>query len=285
MTCNLLPRRPTDFSDMAPEESIQERIGREAASDWMPTDHRTYFAANQNRYDEHNHPINMNPYLSKHPCREPFSRDPMPHLPHTASDSATTDRIVRRKLDFSLVRDPTSNIDNAQWVPRDDRVCGMTRKGQIASQMHRCTFTCWKYNRYPGQRQCRFEGDKWDDPVHFHENTIIHRDTDARNRVRIRVLPPRNNTHLNNTFVSPLVTAAMSQCNRDIKMVENEYGQVEYVCSYSGKAEAADDNIFIRCLQKKFAKLEASGQLNTQEQLKAVGNSLLDAIAVQSVQV
>jgi hypothetical protein len=161
----------------------------------------------------------------------------------------------------------------------------MTRRGQIASQLHRCTFTCWKYSRYPGQRQCRFEGDKWDDPVHFHDDTIVHRDTDARNRVRIRVLPPRNNTHVNNTFVSPLVTAAMSQCNRDIKMVENEYGQVEYVCSYSGKAEAPDDNIFIRCLQKKFAKLEAIGQLNTQEQLKAVGNALLDAIAVQSVQV
>ena len=245
ITCKLLNRLPNDNSDIKAHENREEVQVREADETWMP-ERGQYFEAGPN-----------------HPCRAPFSCKP-------SADDAN-----QSPLDFRL---------GPNGLPVDERVHIKLRRCQLCSQMHKCMFTCWKYNS-PGDFKCRFEGDQWGSPVHFHPKAILHEDRDRKGRVRVRVLPGRNNTRINKTYVSPLVPLALQGANHDIQLVDNAYGAAIYSCSYAAKAEAPDEVIFAACLGKKLASLLADGRLTAHERTKAVANAFVGATQVGSIQV
>lgn len=243
ITCNLLPRLPDDVSDLVAGEDVACAQRREAEPDWAP-ERNEYFSD-----------------LRTNPCRLPFSA-------YSRDISAAN---PSAELDFGL---------NADLTPRDPRVHVRKRRGSLISNIHGCTFTCWKYNKIPMDRTCRFESDKWGTPLHMHLDATIVKDRDRRNRVRVRVLPPRNNAHMNNTFVSPLIPFATNLANHDVKMVDNEHGAAEYCCSYVSKPEAPDETVFTNVLTKKFARMEVEGDFSVASEMKAVVSSLLASIEV-----
>ena len=128
----------------------------------------------------------------------------------------------------------------------DERVHFQFRQLQIAFQMHRCCETCWKYN-VDNEKVCRFKF-----PWIERENTdsvMITSERDKKNRVRINVLPPRNNGFINATLFNPLLMIAHGG-NHDIQYIENSVGAAEYVASYAAKSEEPDYNI-MKNLYKK----------------------------------
>jgi hypothetical protein len=129
------------------------------------------------------------------------------------------------RFDYGLYR------KDGLLVPRDKRVHTMQRRGQLCSQIHKCTFTCWKYNRDPYDRTCRFDADKWSTSLHMHEEVTIVKDRDRRSRVRVRALPSRNNHFVNNNFVCPSLPLGLCSGNVDIKILpDTKHGAAEYCC-------------------------------------------------------
>ena len=110
------------------------------------------------------------------------------------------------------------------------------RQLQIATQFHRCCFTCFKYC-YAHNQVCRF-GFPWVSDGCIHE-PIIRRDRDKKSRVRVTVLPERNNSYLNGTLHNPLLSIAHGG-NHDVQYIGNTVGAAEYVASYASKAEEPD---------------------------------------------
>ena len=68
-------------------------------------------------------------------------------------------------------------------------------------------------------------------------------------RVRVKAMPPRNNGHINNCPVSPLLALAHGG-NLDVQYIHSPYGAAEYCSSYCSKAEAPD----LQTLQNMFVK-------------------------------
>ena len=163
----------------------------------------------------------------------------------------------------------------------DERVHFQFRQLQIAFQMHRCCETCWKYN-VDNEKVCRFKF-----PWIERENTdsvMITSERDKKNRVRINVLPPRNNGFINATLFNPLLMIAHGG-NHDIQYIENSVGAAEYVASYAAKSEEPDYNIMKNLYTKKMNYLRESNEPVTDRlKLKAVGNAVIGSTKVGSVQ-
>jgi len=205
VSCQLLQRDVTDKCDMKPEESCKSKLEVESDPAWQ-CDRNTYFAD-----------------LNSYPCRDDFRMWPLPVWDVRWEDNTSTANVTR--YDYGLVR------QDGHLVPRDKRVHTMQRRGQLCSQIHKCTFTCFKYNRDPYDRACRFDAHLWSSSLHMHEEVTIVRDRDRRSRVRVRALPSRNNHHVNNNFVCPSIPLALSSGNVDIKILpDTQHGAAEYVC-------------------------------------------------------
>lgn len=207
-SCRLHPRQEWDTSDMQAGETPESKATVENDPEWR-CDRNTYFKD-----------------LSTHPCRPMFRMAPLRLRPCV---NMPVPPPVRR-YDYGLKR---SN-DTGLLVPRDRRIYTKHRRFQMASQVHKCTFTCWKYNNNPFDRfTCRFESHLWSSASHMHDDATILRDRDRKGRVRVRVLPPRNNHHVNNHMVCPSVAMALGCSNMDIQaIVDGQHGTAEYCCSY-----------------------------------------------------
>ena len=185
-----------------------------------------------------------------HPCREPFNSS----LNYARSiDGVFADITVHRQY----------------------------RRLQIATQFHRCCFTCFKYC-YAHNQVCRF-GFPWVTDGCIYE-PIIRRDRDKKSRVRVSVLPQRNNSYLNGTLHSPLLSIAHGG-NHDVQYIGNTVGAAEYVASYASKAEEPDKKLMANIYAKKIKYIVDSSTVVTDRQrLYAVGTAILGSSPVGAVQ-
>ena len=178
--------------------------------------------------------------------------------------------------------DSTWNFDrklNGEFA--DTRVHKQYRSLQIANQCHRCCFTCFKYCSKHDQ-VCRF-GFPWlSKDCTF--GPIILKDRDKKSRVKINVLPQRNNAHINTTLFNPLLCLALGS-NHDIQYIGNTVGAAEYVASYAAKSEAPDKKVMANIFNKKLKSLSSTVHTVTdRERLYSVGCAILSSSTVGSVQ-
>ena len=208
VSCRLLPRGVADKSDMKLRESCESKLELESDPAWQ-CERNEYFSD-----------------LHTYPCREEFRMWPLPVWDVQWEANTATTNVTR--YDYGLFR------QDGHLVPRDKRVHTLQRRSQLCSQVHKCTFTCFKYNIDPYDRTCRFDANLWPSPLHMHEEVTIVRDRDRRSRIRVRALPSRNNHHINNNFVCPSIPIALSCGNVDVKILpDTQHGAAEYVCRYA----------------------------------------------------
>ena len=165
----------------------------------------------------------------------------------------------------------------------DPIVQACSRRLQIANQIHRCCFTCFKYCPID-EKICRFCF-PWPENINSSAtDVIILKDRDKKSRVRIRLIPERNNGNVNATFVSPLINCAHGG-NSDVQFIMNSHGAAEYAAGYASKAEAPD--------QKKLQKIFVKSIVNLQERtpfvtdcqrLNAAANAVIGSTQVGAVQ-
>ena len=157
------------------------------------------------------------------------------------------------------------------------------RNWQLANQCHSCRKTCFKYDKHPdpNKRLCRFNYPF--DQLHHYNHAQIFVDRDRKSRVRMRVLPRRNNSYVNNCYVDAAL-CLFHGGNLDVQFVANDVGAGEYTCCYNTKHEAPDTDILLKLVAKKFAELDDRCALNDRERLRAVGNSLLTASQIGKCQ-
>lgn len=161
------------------------------------------------------------------------------------------------------------------------RVQNQYRSLQIANQFHRCCFTCFKYfHRH--DKVCRF-GFPWSSKDCVFGRIIV-RDRDKKSRVRVSVLPQRNNAYLSGRLFNPLITIAHGG-NHDLQYICNTVGAAEYVASYASKSEEPDKKIMTNIFNKKLAFLSnnATG-ITDRDRLYSVGCALLGSSPVGSAQ-
>jgi hypothetical protein len=160
------------------------------------------------------------------------------------------------------------------------------RRLQLAYQMHLCRDSCYKYCRRGRPKTCRYGFTKVRVPQND-QNCIIVQDRDNRSRIRVRVLPPRNNGNINNHMRNPLCFIA-SRGNQDIQYIQNTTGGAEYVSKYVSKADTAETTVFQnavnRALARAAAKLPEHETLSFRCHLQTVGNAVLAAQQVGAVQ-
>jgi hypothetical protein len=157
------------------------------------------------------------------------------------------------------------------------------RNIQIASNMHRCCFTCFKYSK---ECRCGF-------PRHHaipeynngssDQGQIIH-SRDRKGRMKTQVLPVCNNVNFNPHISSELYVVAEG-CNSDAQYVCNKRGAAEYCTSYSLKAEEPDSKALVNYVVK-FCEMKqsANDRIETKDYFKAVGNALLHASPIKTTQ-
>ena len=165
----------------------------------------------------------------------------------------------------------------------DPIVQACSRRLQIANQIHRCCFTCFKYCPID-EKICRFCFPWPENKNSSATDVIILKDRDKKSRVRIRLIPERNNGNVNATFVSPLINCAHGG-NSDVQFIMNSHGAAEYAAGYASKAEAPD--------QKKLQKIFVKSIVNLQERtpfvtdcqrLNAAANAVIGSTQVGAVQ-
>ena len=155
------------------------------------------------------------------------------------------------------------------------------RRLQIANQFHRCCFTCFKYC-HKHDKVCRF-GFPWTSMECFFGPVIV-KDRDKKSRVRVSVLPQRNNAYINGTCFAPLITIAHGG-NHDLQYIGNTVGAAEYVASYASKFEEPDKKVLTNIFNKKIAYLSNSvSNVTDRDRLYSVGCALLGSSPVGSVQ-
>ena len=190
---------------------------------------------------------------------------------------------------FSDERHPCRSSFNSDWnydrnsdgVFADTNVRAQYRSLQIASQCHRCCFTCFKYC-HKHEKICRF-GYPWVSQDCLF-GPIIVKNRDKRSRIKISVLPQRNNAYVNCTLFDPLLTIALGG-NHDIQYISNTVGAAEYVASYASKSEAPDRKILSNIFNKKLAYLSSkAAHVTDRERLYSVGCAILGSSPVGSVQ-
>lgn len=85
---------------------------------------------------------------------------------------------------------------------------------------------------------------------------IIRRDHDRKSRIRVSLLPQRNNAYLNEAFHSSLLTIAHSGYH-NIQYIGNTVGAAEYVA----KAEEPDKKLLTNIYAQKISHIVDNGSL------------------------
>jgi hypothetical protein len=190
---------------------------------------------------------------------------------------------ARKRFDAD---DTDYSVNSATGQFTDSKLHNLYRRLQLANQMHKCRNSCYKYCRSNQPKVCRYGFTM--EPVEGNDvHAVIAVDRDRRGRARTRVLPPRNNGNINNHIANPLCFVA-AKGNQDIQYIQNTTGGAEYCSKYCAKAEAVEStalqNAVNRTLAKYVASLEDHQRIPLQWQLRAVGNAIVGAQQVGSVQ-
>lgn len=190
------------------------------------------------------------------------------------------DTVDPRRLNFNPI---LNYYRNDQGYFADGFVQSLSRRLQLANQIHRCCFTCFKYCK-DADNICRFCF-PWPQNENSAANDVmIVKDRDKKHRVRLRIIPERDNAHLNPTFHSPLLICAHGG-NCDIQYIMNTHGAAEYSAGYASKAEAPDQKKLQAIFLKSIANLTESNSMVTDRQrLIAAGKSVVGSTHVGSVQ-
>ena len=125
------------------------------------------------------------------------------------------------------------------------------RNMQLATQIHNCCFTYYKYGP-----DCRFHFPYLENASNP-KNAQVEITRDRKHRKQIKVKPPRNNAHMNSCFTSPLVHLAHgSDC--DVQFMQNTAGALEYCASYTSKQDTPDFRLLDNIIAKKIGVFEDS---------------------------
>jgi hypothetical protein len=163
----------------------------------------------------------------------------------------------------------------------DKNVQNQYRRLQIANQFHDCCGTCFKYC-YGQEKVCRFGFPKPRDETLL--EPCIRKGRDKKSRIRIDVLPQRNNANLNGSAFDPLLVIAHGG-NHDLQYIGNSIGAAEYVASYAAKSEEPDKKLTANLYAKKLSSIEKNSTYVTdREKLNAICNALLGSSQVGAVQ-
>jgi hypothetical protein len=206
--------------------------------------------------------------------KEEQAYDWTPHIQYFS------DRNDPRRVPF----DPTLNYKRTAAEHYENlAVQILSRRLQIANQIHRCCPTCFKYRR-DRNLICRFCF-PWEKDVNSSATDVtILKDRDKKQRVRLRIIPERNNANLNSTFVSPLINCAHGG-NSDIQFIMNTHGAAEYAAGYASKAEAPDynklQNIFVKAIATLY---ERNPMVTDCQRLTAAAQSVIGSTQVGAVQ-
>ena len=165
----------------------------------------------------------------------------------------------------------------------DIRVQILARRLQLAKQMHNCCFTCFKYCK-DNENICRFCF-PWPEGQNSSSTDVtILKDRDKKQRVRLRVIPERNNAHVNATFYSPLINCAHGG-NSDIQFIMNSHGAAEYAAGYASKPEAPDQKRLQILFMKSIANLQdRDPHVTDRQRLAAAGQAVVGSTQVGAVQ-
>ena len=185
-----------------------------------------------------------------------------------------------RREAFNPLLNYTRNT-NGQF--NDIRVQILARRLQLANQIHNCCFTCFKYCK-DNEQICRFCF-PWPEGQHSSSiDVTILKDRDKKQRVRLRVIPERNNAHVNATFFSPIINCAHGG-NSDIQFIVNTHGAAEYAAGYASKPEAPDQKRLQILFMKSIANLQERDTHDTDRQrLAAAGQAVVGSTQVGAVQ-
>ena len=157
------------------------------------------------------------------------------------------------------------------------------RRLQIANQIHRCCFTCFKYCK-DANNVCRFCFPWPQNENSSRTDVTILKDRDKKHRVRVRLIPERNNGNINSTYTSPLINCAHGG-NSDIQFIMNSHGAAEYSAGYASKAEAPDQRKLQKIFINAISNLQERLMMVTDSQrLTAAANAVIGSTQVGSVQ-
>jgi hypothetical protein len=178
------------------------------------------------------------------------------------------------------------SVNTATGVFADNRIHTLYRRLQLANQMHKCRNSCYKYCRRNQPQVCRYGFTR--EPIEGNDTrAVIVTDKDRRSRKRTRVLPPRNNGNINNHLQNPVCFIA-GKGNQDIQFIQNTTGGAEYCSKYCSKAEAVESSALQNAVNRKLAnyvsRLNDEERISVQWQLRAVGNAIIGAQQVGTVQ-
>lgn len=187
----------------------------------------------------------------------------------------------RRRFDSTFDYDMKS--DGSGF--KDPRVHFRSRQHQLANQMHRCCFTCWKYAK-GGDKICRFHFPWPEQDMSLRNDSRIVSDRDAKHRVRVRVLPERNNGHINNCYSSKAsLVAFASGGNTDVQFCAGPYGAAEYCATYAGKPEESDTKLLRNLFVKRIEYLQSLEKTVTERnQLKSMCKALNESRRIGTVE-
>jgi hypothetical protein len=255
---------------------------------------------------------------------DPFESSTLPPTYHTEDSTVsfvdnsgfdnefeklTVNDVEHSPLRNDLLEDEKSEIFNTakdhfndNCDPRRERFCVRTfsdinkrkkqyRNIQLACNMHRCTFTCWKYDKT--RKRCRFcfprdiviasrSNNHVRNTDKVRRKAFIQHGRDRKLRPKTTVLPESNNVNFNPHIASELYICAQG-CNTDAQYIANKRGAAEYTTSYTMKAEAPDSDAMLKFLAK-FCDMKQSKDepIKTQEWYKIVCNALLSSSPVST---
>jgi hypothetical protein len=184
-----------------------------------------------------------------------------------------------RKMTFDETLDYRRD-NNGKYVSKE--VHKRYRNGQLGSFLHYCVNSCWKYNRKCGDKTCR----------HYFPHdvcslcaTIIKTVTKRNNRERVRVMPARNNAHLQTTTTSALYHIAQSS-NYDWQYMSESRGAAEYIASYVLKQEQPDSKIMQMIIQRMLRSKNENENLppTLKDYLRYVGDAIISSTRVGTAQ-
>ena len=192
-----------------------------------------------------------------------------------------TDATDPRRKRFNCLKPNWDYTQNSDGSFKCNALQAHYRRLQIATQMHRCGFSCWKYNR-KGNKECRYNYPYKVSDVSS-QYCVICTDRDKKHRIRVRALPPRNNGSLN---PSPRHVAihVLHGGNLDIQYISNMRGAVEYCACYVSKNDEADARQIAKIVIKKFSALIERGDFTKKSRMKAVANTIIDCTKIGAPQ-
>lgn len=251
-----------DGTDPYAREALKKLINKTITANLIPRHESDYGDLPDDRDDQ---------LLRRH---EEKNYDWLPHAQYF------TDANDPRREPF----DPTLNYDIGDLeLFGDTTVQRKARRLQIANQIHRCCFTCFKYC-VGDDNVCRFCFPWLKDKVASSTDVAIVKDIDKKKRVRLRVIPQRNNANINATFKSPLINCAHGG-NSDIQFIMNSHGAAEYAAGYASKAEAPDQKKLQAIFIKTITQLQERGPMITdRDRLNTAAKSVIGSTQVGSVQ-